>query len=225
MRGTSDTTTGDAVLHARGGLSPLAIVTGILVALGVMTVLAALVGGAVAASDVNTTGEAIGEVGRENLQEAGIAAAVVLVMAQFLAYLWGGYTAGRMGRGSGFTNGLLVPLGALLVGSVVVAVASAMGTDTTLNLPFFDARLPVDDDVIVRSSLALGIASLAAMLVGGIVGGIRGARWHDRLEDRRADGIDLRDRPVVVDDGTVRTESDAEVDEHTVTPSGRRTRS
>jgi hypothetical protein len=110
-----------------------------------------------------------------------------LILAFFLSYLWGGYTAGRMSRGAGIVNGLLVPLVALLVGALIGAVVWALGTTAQLNLPFATNRLPLEDtDYVIDWTLGLGAAALIAMFLGGIIGGLLGSRWHTKLERRVA---------------------------------------
>ncbi|MGH2807437.1 MAG: TIGR04086 family membrane protein [Actinomycetota bacterium] len=166
-------------VEARGGVSGGAVLTGVVVAFGAMVILTALIGAALTALGVSETaitqGEAI---------EAGIGAGMALVLAQFLSYLWGGYTAGRMGRGAGFGNGMLVPVVAILVAVLVGAVAAAVGATANLNLPFTTNRLPLENEYLVNWGIGIGIASLVAMFLGGILGGIMGARWHTKLEQR-----------------------------------------
>ena len=188
MFGRRDTRTIDslppgAVVHdrgavvARGGVSGGAILTGVVVAFGAMFLLSALVGGVLTAIGVNqteiTSGEAI---------DAGIGAGMALVVAQFLSYLWGGYAAGRMGRGAGFANGFLVPVVAILVAVLVGAVAAGLGATANLNLPFTTNRLPLENDYLVNWGIGIGIASVVAMFLGGIFGGSLGSRWHTKLE-------------------------------------------
>lgn len=180
--------------RARGGVAFGPILTGVVVAFGAMFLLSALIGGVLASLGVIeegvTSGEAI---------EAGIAAGMALVVAQFLSYLWGGYTAGRMARGSGIANGLLVPLTALIVGAIVVGVATALGANANLNLPFTTNQLPLDETTLIDWGVGIGIASLLAMFLGGAVGGGMGARWHTKLErmvgeeQTQAREVDLRD--------------------------------
>jgi hypothetical protein len=179
--------------RARGGIGAGPVLTGVVVAFGSMFLLSALVGGVIAAlgfADTNVTdGEAI---------EAGIGAGIALVVAQFLAYLWGGYAAGRMARGSGVANGLLVPLLALVVGVLVAAVASALGATANLNLPFTTNQLPVEEGNLVDWGVGVGIASVVAMFLGGALGGTMGVRWHSKLERSVAEEqterqVDLRD--------------------------------
>lgn len=181
--------------HARGGIAFGPILTGVVVAFGSMFLLSAIVAGIVTAlgfTDGNVTqGEAI---------DAGIGAGIALVVAQFLSYLWGGYTAGRMARGSGVGNGLLVPLTALIVAVLVGAIAAALGATANLNLPFTTNQLPLENNSLIDWGLGIGIASLVAMFLGGALGGRMGARWHSKLEhnavDERThhDEVDLRDR-------------------------------
>jgi len=202
---STDTATHRSGLAARGGVALVPILTGVVVAFGAMFLLSAIVGGVIAglgyADNGNlATGGAI---------EAGVGAGIALVIAQFLSYLWGGYTAGRMGRGAGAANGFLVPLVALLVALVVGGVATMLGAEANLNLPFTASRLPLETDTVVDWGVAVGIASLVAMFVGGIVGGLAGARWHTNLE-RRA----IEEDPAVTSAsaGAAATKKDGDID-------------
>ena len=177
---------------ARGGLSLWSILTGVLVALGVMFLLSAIA----AAVIVNTGLE--DEIANGTAAEVGIGAVIAFAIAQFISYLWGGYTAGRMARGSGFVNGLMVPITALVIAAIVAGITYALGETTSLGLPFAENRLPTSNDFLIDLGIAGGIASLAAMLLGGIIGGVMGARWHTKLErraiaDHDAKSIDLRE--------------------------------
>jgi hypothetical protein len=169
---------------ARGGVSFGAILTGVVVAFGALTLLLALAGGILTATD---TIDEVTNVSGEDAVTAGTAAGVVLVIAWFLAYMWGGYTAGRMGRGAGFLNGLLVPIIAILLLLAVGAIASALGAEAELNNPLDNVRLPVEESNLVDIGTAIGIAVLVAMFLGSIVGGLLGARWHTKLERRVAE--------------------------------------
>src|SRR5918997_943870 len=112
--------------RTRGGLSPLGVITGLLVAFGAFVVLTALIGGILAA-----TGVAEGGISAQEATEAGTAAGIGLVIAQFLAYLWGGYTAGRMARGSGILNGVLVPIVAIVLIAILGALVAGIADQTT----------------------------------------------------------------------------------------------
>jgi hypothetical protein len=173
--------------RARGGVSPGAILTGVLVAFGAVFLLSAVIGGVLAA-----TGAVAEDVTRDDVINAGIAGGIAFILFQFLAYLWGGYTAGRMGRGAGLLNGLLVPFVAILLALLIWAVAAALGATAELNLPFSTARLPIEESYAVEIGTGLGIALLVAMFLGGALGGMLGSRWHTKLERRAIEEVEGR---------------------------------
>ncbi|MGH2698884.1 MAG: YrzE family protein [Actinomycetota bacterium] len=179
--------------RARGGVSLGAILTGVVVSFGALTLLLALAGGILAATD---TIDEFTNVSGEEAVTAGAVAGIVLVIAWLLAYMWGGYTAGRMGRGAGFFNGLLVPIVAVLVLLAVGAIASALGAEAELNNPLDTVRLPVEESNLVDIGTGIGIAVLVAMFLGAILGGLLGARWHTKLERRVAERHVVDDRRV-----------------------------
>src|SRR5215218_1349076 len=113
-----------------GKLSFISVVAGTLVAYGAFAVLAALLGAAAAAIGVDN-GLSTNDWARLGTGGA-IAAAVVL----FLAYLFGGYVAGRMARRAGLLNGLAVFLLAIVliaaVGALVASQADADAIRTNL---------------------------------------------------------------------------------------------
>lgn len=164
-------------LPVKGGVSFGAILTGVLVAFGALALLSALIAGGLVAWEIDAD-ELVADAGLE----VGIGIAAVMVAAQFLSYLWGGYAAGRMARGAGAVNGILVPFVGLILAALVGAIVAALGTDVQFGPPFTETRLPVSDDLIVDWGLGVGIASLVAMLLGGLIGGMAGSRWHRRLE-------------------------------------------
>lgn len=185
---TTTTTNLRDIPRARGGVSLGPVFTGVVVAFGAMFLLSALVGGVLAGlgymdNGEISTGEAI---------DAGIGAGIALVVAQFLSYLWGGYTAGRMSRGAGAANGFLVPLLAIIVAVAVGGVATALGAEANLNLPFSTSRLPLENDALVDWGVGIGVASLVAMFLGGVLGGLMGARWHTKLERRELEAAEAR---------------------------------
>src|SRR5680860_310654 len=90
------------VATARGGITLGGILMGVVVTFGALFLLTALVGGIFATSDVNPT-----ELG--STQEVGVGIGVGLVAAWFLSSMWGGYTAGRMGRGAVSYTHLTLP--------------------------------------------------------------------------------------------------------------------
>lgn len=209
----------ERAIAARGGVSLGAVFTGALVAIGAFFLLSAIVGAILAESGVTPQEVASGEE-----IEAGTGGAIALLIALFLSFLWGGYTAGRMGRGAGFVNGLLVPIGAVVLAAVVGAVAWAIGGTSGWDLPSPTTQLPVQDQYAsVDWEIALSVITLAAVFFGGIIGGMLGSRWHTKLE-RRADA-DTHDR-LIADrrdnrrDVDLRDEDAATRRQHATTPSG-----
>lgn len=167
--------------RARGGFSLWSILTGVLVAIGAFILLTAIIGAILAA-----LGVAEGGIQPNEATTAGIGAGIGLVLAQFLAYLWGGYTAGRMARGSGVLNGVLVPIVALVLVAILGLIVAAL-TGTTPNAAASDVQqLPLPLSSLTDVGTAVGIGLLVAMLLGGALGGMMGARWHTKLEDREA---------------------------------------
>lgn len=166
--------------YVRGGVSLGSILTGTAVAVGTISLLTILIAGIAVA--VGLTDEI-----DPTATQLGWGAGIVLILSQFLAYFWGGYTAGRMARGAGMLNGFLVPVMALLIVGLGVALVAAFGGEPRFAAPFTDLRVPVEDDVILTYGIGIGIGILLMMFLGGILGGHLGARWHDKLEAEAGD--------------------------------------
>jgi hypothetical protein len=190
MFGRDNTTTEPRVVafDARGGVSPGAILTGVVVAFGATFILSAIVGGVLVALGISNTPSSVVTV--------GVGAGIALVVAMFLAYLWGGYAAGRMARGAGLANGVLVPVAAIVVALIVGGIVTALGATANLNLPslsHFNPGLPIRSNQlngrVLDTTLWMTLGALIAMFLGGIIGGLLGARWHTKLERQT-----LRDR-------------------------------
>ena len=164
-------------VEARGGVSGGAILTGVVVAFGAMFLLSAVIGGVLTAMGVEGT-----EVTEGEAVTAGIGAGIAFVVAQFLAYAWGGYTAGRMGRGAGVVNGILVPVIAIALALATGAIVASLGATANLNLPFTENRLPLENDYLVDWGVGIAIGAVVAMFLGAAIGGAAGARWHTKLE-------------------------------------------
>ena len=163
--------------RARGGFSVWSVLSGVLVAFGAFVVFSAIVSAFLA-----VTGIAEGGINASEATTAGIGAGVGLVIAQFLAYLWGGYTAGRMARGSGILNGILVPIVAIVVVAILGAIVTAVVDVQTPSAQ----QLPLPLSTVGDIGTAVGIGLFVAMLVGGPLGGMLGARWHTKLENAEA---------------------------------------
>jgi hypothetical protein len=85
-----------------GRLSFISALAGVLVAYGAFALLAALVGAVAVAIGLDT------ELASNDWTTFGMGSAVTVTVVAFVAYLFGGYVAGRMARRAGLVNGLAV---------------------------------------------------------------------------------------------------------------------
>ncbi|MDP1804753.1 MAG: hypothetical protein Q8K72_06285, partial [Acidimicrobiales bacterium] len=163
-----------------GGFSVTSVLAGVLVAYGAFAILAGLAAAALDAfgddTDLTTDWETLGTTG-------GIVVAGLL----FLAYLFGGYVAGRMARRNGVAHGA----GVLLLGIVVVAAVAALARSSAdpdaIASNLRSLGIPTTADEWGQAGTVAGIASLIAVVLGSLLGGALGERWHARLFARAAD--------------------------------------
>jgi hypothetical protein len=112
----------------------------------------------------------------------GLGAGIALLVALFLAYLAGGYVAGRMARFDGVKQGIAV----WVIGLVVVVLLSLarvfFGSEynvlSQLDLP----RIPVDEGTATTAGIIALVAVLVATLLGAVLGGMLGARYHRKID-------------------------------------------
>lgn len=156
------------------------LLAGVLVAYGGFAILAGIAGGILEATGADADITA-------RWGDLGTAAGLVVAGLLLLAYLFGGYVAGRMARRAGALHGAGVfVLGVLIVGVVAVVVRQAAGTETVVDR-LRDMGLPTSGDEWGEVGTVAGLASLAAMLAGALIGGVLGERWHAKLLSRAID--------------------------------------
>jgi hypothetical protein len=158
-----------------GRLSFISVLAGVLVAYGAFAVLAALVG---------TVAVAIGldaELASNDWTTFGMGSAVTVTVVAFVAYLFGGYVAGRMARRAGLVNGLAVFALAVLLVVVVGAIAASQADTATIQANLRSLGLPITGTEWAQIGTAAGIGTLVGMLVGAGIGGVVGERWHSEL--------------------------------------------
>src|SRR5215217_4410751 len=179
-------TAGDRASLAReagvGKLSFISVVAGVLVAYGAFAILAALVGAA--ATAIGLTNNLSRNDSARLRTGSAIAAAVFLL----LAYLFGGYVAGRMPRRAGLLNGLSVFLLAIVLIAVVGALVASQADADAIRTNLRSLGIPTSGSEWNDIGTLAGIASLAAMLIGALVGGVLGERWHSKLTRRAVSG-------------------------------------
>jgi hypothetical protein len=161
-----------------GGINWGASFFGWLVAVGVATLLTALLAAAGAAIGLTVTESDVGT----NAEEIGLGGGIALVVVLMLAYYAGGYVAGRMSRFDGGRQGLGTWLIGLIVTVALALAAIVLGDEYNvlerLNLP----SLPVGDQTLATG----GVIALAAIVLGtllaAMLGGKVGERYHKRID-------------------------------------------
>jgi MFS family permease len=171
----------DAQRSRYGGIKWGAAFFGWLSANGLAVLLVALLSAAGVAvgltQGVPTTGEATQEAGT-----IGIVGGIVLLAILFLAYLAGGYVAGRMARFDGARQGVAVWVIGLLVVVALAVAGLAFGSQYNvlqqLNLP----RIPIDEGTATTGGIIALVAVLLVTLLGAVLGGKIGDRYHRRVD-------------------------------------------
>jgi hypothetical protein len=194
-----------------GRLSLPSVLAGVLVAYGAFAVLAALVGAVAAAIGLNT------DLAGNDWATLGVGSAIAVAIVLLLAYLFGGYVAGRMARRAGLLNGLAVFVLAVVLVAVVAAIAASQTDTDTVRANLRSLGIPTTGTEWGKVATVAGLGSLAAMLVGALLGGLLGERWHTKLTRRagsdkygpdRADQPAERDRGREVEEGQRRRDGD-----------------
>jgi hypothetical protein len=185
-------TSGDRASLAReagvGKLSFISVLAGTLVAYGAFAVLAALVGAAAAASGLDN------DLSSNDWARLGAGSAIAAAVVLLIAYLFGGYVAGRMARRAGLLNGLAVFVLAIVLIAAVGAIVAAQADADAIRSNLRSLGIPTSGSEWSDIGTLAGIASLAAMLLGALVGGVLGERWHSKLTRRAVSGKYSPDR-------------------------------
>jgi len=157
-----------------GGFSWGADFFGWLSAVGVATLLTALLAATGAAIGLTSTSDATSTV--------GIAGGVALLVILMLAYYCGGYVAGRMARFDGPRQGLAVWLIGLLV-TIVLAVAGVIfGAEYNVLSGLHLPRIPVGEGSLTTGGLIALAAVLVGTLIAALAGGKAGTHFHRKVD-------------------------------------------
>jgi hypothetical protein len=162
-----------------GGLHWGSAFFGWLVAVGIATLLTALLSAAGAAVGLTETTTADAT---DNADTIGIVGGVLLLAILLIAYFAGGYVAGRMSRFNGLKQGIGVWIIGLAV-TVILAVAGVvLGSEynvlSQLNLP----RIPIDEGSLTTGALIALAAIVLGTLLAAIAGGKLGTRFHRKVD-------------------------------------------
>jgi len=160
-----------------GGISWSAAFFGWLSANGMAVLLVALRSAARLAFGLADSTSRVAQPGSESLG-VGLGAGIALL----LAYLAGGYVAGRMSRFDGARQGVAV----WVIGLVVVVLLALAGLVSgsqydvlaQLDLP----RIPIDEGTATTAGIIALVAVLLVTLTGAVLGGLLGTRYHRKVD-------------------------------------------
>ena len=164
-----------------GGIKWGAAFFGWLSANGLAVLLTALVSAAGVAIGL-TQGVPSTEEATQQADTIGIVGGIVLLAILFLAYLAGGYVAGRMARFDGARQGVAVWVIGLLVVIALAVLTAVLGAQYNvlqqLNLP----RIPVGEGTATTAGIIALVAVLLVTLLGAVLGGKLGERYHRKID-------------------------------------------
>ncbi len=117
-------------------------------------------------------------------QRLGLGGLLGGLVAVFLGYLVGGYTAGRMARFDGIKNGIGVVVWTVVLAVLLSVLGVVLGDrfDLTQRL-----RLDIDRGTLTSAGVVSLAVTLGVMLAGAILGGKLGAGYHRTID--RAAGV------------------------------------
>ena len=159
-----------------GGIDVPASLVGMLVALALLTLLGGLIGAAIGAIGYQTGVEG------DNVEDVSIASFIGGAITLFIAFLIGGWAAGRMARYDGGRNGLMTAIWAIILAAILSALAAALGDkyDVLRNV---DLPQWFSQDALTIGGIISALVAIAIMLVAGWLGGLWGARYHRRADE------------------------------------------
>jgi uncharacterized membrane protein YbhN (UPF0104 family) len=160
-----------------GGIKWGAALFGWLSANGLAVILLAILSAAGVAfglTNVSSADQAVNAATRQ-ADTLGIAGGIALLVVLFLAYLAGGYVAGRMARFDGGRQGLAVWIIGLLI---VVLLGAQYNVFSQLNLP----NIPVSGNTATTAGIIALVAAALVTLLGAILGGKLGTRYHRKID-------------------------------------------
>ncbi len=192
-RGSTAATAGGAVgtrehMHAArarqreefGGINWGAAFFGWLVAVGLGSLLAAILAAAGAA--VGLTQNVSESDATSNAETIGLGGAIALLVVLMIAYYCGGYVAGRMSRFDGARQGFGAWMFGIIVTIALALAAVILGSEYNvleqLNLP----SLPVGDSTLTTGGAIALAAVVLGTLLAAVVGGKAGERYHRKVD-------------------------------------------
>ena len=164
-----------------GSVSALSVLAGVVCAYGTFAVVAAIAGAVANAADIAT------EFRTDDWTSSGAAASAITAVVLFVAYLFGGYVAGRMARRAAVLHGAAVFVTTLVIGAIAGAVVTNIADNADLEQNLRSIGIPTSADQVTGVAVAGVIVSLVAILLGSLVGSWLGEHWHTKLARRAVD--------------------------------------
>jgi hypothetical protein len=162
-------------------LSPISVLAGVLAAYGLFALVAAIVAAALQGSDANTN---FSSYQWSTVRGVG---ALALGASLFVAYLFGGYVAGRMARRAGVAQAIGVIVLGIVLAVAAGVVVNALTDTSTIRDHLHNFGLPTTWHQWRTGVTWAGTAGLIGIVLGALVGGMLGDRWHTKLMARAAD--------------------------------------
>ena len=169
-----------------GGIDLPASLVGMLTAIAVLILLGGIVGAAIGAIGYQTG------LSGDNVEDISLASLIGGLVVIAIAYLVGGWTAGRIARYDGARNGLMTAVWTIVLAGALSALAAWFGSEYDV---FANVQLPqwFDRDALTSAALASGLGAVATMLIAGLLGGLWGTRYHRLADQTLLDAQELND--------------------------------
>jgi hypothetical protein len=157
-----------------GGIDIPASLIGMLAALSTTLILAGLIGAALGAVDYQSGLEG-------DARDISTWSMIGGVAVLFVAYVIGGWAAGRMARYDGARNGFATGVWTLILGAILAGLGAWIGSEYDV---LRDVDLPqwFSTDAFTTRAIITGVAAIAAMFAGAILGGLWGEHYHRRAD-------------------------------------------
>jgi hypothetical protein len=156
---------------------------GWLCAIGLASILTAVLVGAGVALGLSTSDAS----NSDTAQQIGLGGGIALLVVLAIAWFCGGYVAGRMARFDGARQGVGVWLWTILAAIIVAGLAAIGGSEydifQRLNLP----RIAVGDNTLTAGGAIAGAAAIIVTLLFAVLGGKVGERYHKRVDNLATD--------------------------------------
>lgn len=164
-----------------GSLSVLSVLAGVVCAYGTFAVVAAVAGAVTDALGITA------DFRTDDWTSNATGAAAVTAVVLFVAYLFGGYVAGRMARRAAVLHGLAVFVTSLVLGAIAGGLVTALADNADIEQNLRSIGIPTTTDQVNEVAIAGALVSLAAILLGSLLGSWLGERWHSKLARRAVD--------------------------------------